>query len=430
MFYATTSVRREMTFFVMTSGIYFICILEDSKVQGKMKNETHVPMSHKEMIMSLAHNKVVNVLHVVSRLPVGGVENMLLKIINAYDKNRFHASVCCIMEGGEIADELKRAGYKVEILDKMKRHGFDPGAVHALYRLMKRENIHILRTHQYHANLYGRIAGKLSGVPIIIPSFHNLSEYPHKPRLHKRAFNYFLGSFSDALVAVSNAVASDMIRFDRVNPEKIKLVYNGVPIERYNSSMSRVEARRIHGLPLHGILTGSVGRLTEQKGHRYLIEAFSSLNDKSLVIAGDGHLRNKLQELANHLKVACEFTGTVSPEKIPSFLRALDIFCFPSLWEGFGTALVEAMAAGLPVVASDIPPHREVLGDAGIFVPPGDNDAIEKAIKRLINDSSLREALGKKAGERAKLFTIENAVKTYENLFEDILKKKKLYDPA
>ncbi len=395
-----------------------------------MKNDIHLPIPHKIMIKSLSQDKVVNVLHVVSRLPVGGVENMLLKLISAYDKKRFHASVCCIMEGGEIADELERAGYKVEILDKMKRHGFDPGAVHALYRLLKRENIHILRTHQYHANLYGRIAGILSGVPIMIPSFHNLSEYPRKPRLHKRAFNYFLGFFSDAMVAVSNAVASDMIRFDRTNPEKITVVYNGVPIERYNITMSRMEARRIHGLPLNGILTGSVGRLTDQKGQRYLIDALSSLDGKSLVIAGDGHLRSKLQEHANQLKVACKFAGTVSPEKIPSFLRALDIFCFPSLWEGLPNALVEAMAAGLPVVASDIPPHREVLGDAGIFVPPGDKDAIANALKRLINDSSLREALGIKAGERAKLFTIENAVKKYENIFEDILKKKKLYDPA
>jgi glycosyltransferase involved in cell wall biosynthesis len=118
--------------------------------------------------------------------------------------------------------------------------------------------------------------------------------------------------------------------------------------------------------------------------------------------------------------------GSIDPARIPVFLKALDIFCFPSLWEGFGGALIEAMAAGLPIVASDIPPHREVVGDAGLFVSPGNADEISKTIQLLAGDISLREKLSDMSRERAKVFSLDNTIAAYEMLFEKNLKKAKL----
>ena len=367
-----------------------------------------------------------NILHVISRLPVGGVENMLYKVVAAYDKERFCPVICCIKEGGEVADKLRISGYKVEILNKMKGHGFDLGAVKGIYDLIKRENIHILRTHQYHANLYGRLAGILAGVPVIIPSFHNLYRSPDKPKFQRRLFNYILSCFTDKLVAVSNAVASDMVRYDWVRPSKTAIIYNGIEIENFNIELSKEEARKIFNMPANAIIIGSVGRLTEQKGHRFLIEAANGLKNIHLAIAGDGPLRSELKNTADQIGVNCYFTGMITPEKIPVFMRALDIFCFPSLWEGFGSAIVEAMAAGLPVIATDIPPHKEVLGDTGIVVPAGDADALTKAVKMFTDDPFLMRSAAQKEKERVKMFSVDNTVKTYEKLFEEILKKKRL----
>jgi len=376
--------------------------------------------------MKLSGDKKFNILHVVSKLPIGGVENMILREVQGYNKERFNVSVCCIKQGGKIADELIKSGYEIEILNRMKSHSFDWNVIKSLYRIIKRDNIQILRTHQYHANLYGRIAGILAGVPVIIPAFHNLYESPNKPKVHRRLFNYLLSFFSDKLVAVSNAVASDIRRFDRVNPDKIKIIYNGIVIEEFNKDISKQEARKILNLPSDFLIVGTAGRLTEQKGHCYLIKAASKLNDNCLIIAGEGPLMEKLKNLSNHSKVNCIFMGGMSFVKIPLFLRSLDIFCFPSLWEGFGIALVEAMAAGLPVVASDIPPHREVVDDAGILVPPEDVEALARALKVLIDNPSLRFTFGNKAKVRAKIFSIENTVKAYECLFEEILRYKGL----
>lgn len=371
-------------------------------------------------------NKLFNILHVVTRLPVGGVENMLLKIINSYDKERFNPMVCCIKEGGEIADELKKIGYKVEILNRMKGHGFDYGAVMALYRLIKKENIHILRTHQYHANLYGRIAGILSGVPVIIPSFHSRYLSPDMPKIHRRILNRLLGYFSDRLVAVSKAVAADVNKYDGISKQKIKIIYNGIPLDKFKVSISQEDARKVFNLPLDRFIVGGVGRLKQEKGYDILIKAVSKIKDASVVLAGDGPLRSELQAFAKELQVDCIFMGMLSPDLIPKFLKTLDIFCFPSLWEGFGIALVEAMASGLPIIASDIPPHREVLGDAGILVPPRDAESIANAINMLLSDHNLRASLIKSAHERSMRFTIQNTVKQYEELFTKLLSKKGL----
>ena len=371
--------------------------------------------------MSRSDNKIFNVLHVVSRLPVGGVENMLLKVVEGYDRRRFNASVCCIKEGGEIADELIRSGYRLDILDKMKKHGFDYGAVRALYDLMRRKKIDILRTHQYHANLYGRIAGILAGVPIIIPSFHNVYESPNKPKLHRRLINYFLSYFSDALIAVSETVASDIIRHDRVNPGKIRVIYNGIELEKFRGGLSKKEAKTILNLSGNLPIIGSTGRLTGQKGHRFLIEAASRIENVCVAIVGEGPLMDELKNQAKKLRVNCIFPGQLNKEQIPVFLRAIDIFCFPSLWEGFGTSLVEAMAEGLPVVASDIAPHREVLDGSGLLIQPGDVDLLAKSLEKLLGNVSLRKSFAKKARDRASIFSIDQTLEKYEKLFKEKL---------
>lgn len=378
------------------------------------------------MIIQPSKNKVFNVLHIASRLPVGGVETMILNEIRGYNKDRFNVTVCCLKEGGEIADELIKEGYDVKILHKMNRHGFDIGTLIALYRFITTRNIHIIRTHQYHANLYGRLAGVLAKVPVKISTFQNVYDFPRKPKLHRSILNYILSFCSDVLVACSNAVASDMIKYDKVRPHKIKVIYNGLNIDKFNSPYTRNEARKLLNLPGDEIIIGSVGRLDEQKGHHYLIEASAKLKDHTLAIAGDGPLQEELKNQATRSNTKVLFMGMMMPEEVPIFMRALDIFCFPSLWEGFGIAIAEAMAAGLPVIATDIAPLREVVGNAGIIVTPGDSTKLTKALKMLIDDPSLRDTLAQKAKDRAETFSIDNSVKAFEGLFESALSRKGL----
>jgi glycosyltransferase involved in cell wall biosynthesis len=366
-----------------------------------------------------------HVLHVLTRLPVGGVENMLLKVVQGYDPERFRVSICCIKEGGEIADELKRLGYPVFVLGRMQGKGFDWLAMKDLYRLMKQEKIDILRTHQYHANFYGRIAGIFAGVPVIVPSFHNRYCSPEMPKAHRRFFNCLLGFFSSRIVAVSDAVAADVIRYDRVNLKKVRVIHNGVDRERFNIGVSQEEARKRFGLTPACFLIGNAGRLSEQKGQRYLIEAAAGI-DVSIAIAGDGPLRSELESLAAEHHVRCNFLGMLRPEDVPLFMKSLDLFCFPSLWEGLPSALAEAITAGLPVIASDIPSNREVLGDAGVLVAAKDVVKLHGALQEAVKSRELLPVLREKARKQSAQFSIEHTVTAYEELFIQALKAQGL----
>ena len=133
---------------------------------------------------------------------------------------------------------------------------------------------------------------------------------------------------------------------------------------------------------------------------------------------------DELKALADKFRVKCIFMGMMPPEKIPVFLKSLDVFCFPSLWEGFPTALIEAMAAGLPVVATDIPSNREIADDAGILVAASRKEDLAGPLKMLFEDRLLRDEMGRRAKEKIQKFSIENTVKTYQDLFNEILRKK------
>lgn len=369
-------------------------------------------------IQNLTGRKKINLMVLIVSMPVGGVETQVLSIIQRLNRERYNVTLCCIKESGELGEKAAASGIKTISLNLMDSNKFSLYIPWKIYRAVKENNIHILWTHQYVANLYGRLASLFVKVPVA-PTFHVLYD---NPKLHRSILNNLLSYKTDLMVSVSNAVAADMVRFDRVNPEKIKVIYNGIDENAFSSGLSKQEARKIFNLPPDGIIAGSIGRLSEQKGHRYLIAAVSKLKNACVAIAGEGPLMEELKSLSDSLKVKCIFTGKVGPEKIPAFLSALDVFCFPSLWEGFGIAIVEAMAAGLPVIVSDIPPHREVVGDAGVFVPPGNADALAEALNTIMKDPSIRGPLSAKAKERARFFSIEKTVKAYERLFEDLLK--------
>jgi glycosyltransferase involved in cell wall biosynthesis len=364
----------------------------------------------------------INLMVLIVSMPVGGVETQILSIVQRLNRKNYNTKICCIRENGVLGEKAAAMGIDIVSLNLMKSSRFSFSISRAISEIIKGNNVHILWTHQYVANLYGRIASWLARSSIAVPTFHVLYD---SPKMHRRIFNHLLSYGTDTMVGVSNAVAHDIKRYDRVSKRKIKVIYNGIDIQYFDRHISKEEARKLFNLPPDGLIIGSVGRVTEQKGHRYLIEAAAKLKNNYVVIAGDGPLAGELKRLADGLNINFIFLGELSYDQIPKLLHAIDIFCFPSLWEGFGISLVEAMASGLPIVASDIPPHREVIGDAGILVPVGNESALADKLKNLIADVSLRESLGKKAKDRANNFSVDNTANAYNELFTRLLKGKK-----
>ncbi|UCD34330.1 MAG: glycosyltransferase [Nitrospiraceae bacterium] len=364
----------------------------------------------------------INLLVLIVSMPAGGVENQVLSVVRRLDRGRFEPVICCIRERGALGEMAAKEGLNVIALNLMKSSRFSLAIPLRIAEVLKEHRIHVLWTHQYVANLYGRMAALVAKTPAVIATFRALYD---RPKRHRSLFNHLLAYRTDRLVAVSGAVAQDITAHDRVHANKITVIRNGIDLSLFNVPLSKRECRKMLGLPEEGIIVGATGRLSKEKNHMLLIEAVKRLpQDVKGVLVGDGPLRKDL-ERAGAGKFY--FLGQLEYNLIPVSLKALDIYCFPSLWEGMPSALAEAMAAGLPVIASDISSHRELLGDAGMYVPSGDTDALTGALKRLIDDPPAGDSLGRKAKERAQMFSIENTVRAYEGLFEGIIRGKNLY---
>ena len=362
------------------------------------------------------------VLHLVSRLGVGGVENQLSLVVQHYDRNRFQPLICCLRQQGEIGREMEEAGIEVIYLGRDRIHQFDPRLVMEIAQLLRKRRIDILRTHQYEPGLYGRLAGLLTGTPLVISSYHNIYR---RRKWHRHRINRFLSRFTDHVVAVSECVKGEIVRYDCLPPDRVRVIYNGVDPRRFQDQVREGQVKCGLGLPSNCRIVGTVGRMTVQKGHELLLEAFAELKggrELRLLLVGDGPRRPWLEQRTRELGLQDRVCFAGFRRDIYPLLRAMDIFVLPSRWEGLPGAVIEAMATGRPVVASDLPPLREIVSspEIGILVRPGEKSQLREALADLLEDRGASEEMGRRAREYAlSRFPIQRTVSSYQDLFAE-----------
>jgi L-malate glycosyltransferase len=335
--------------------------------------------------------KKIRLLHLITRLPIGGAERMLLGVLHNLDTERFDSIVCCIQDRGELAEEVESLGIPVHALGLMERGGFDRRVVPALRHLIREHKVELVHTHLYHANLYGRLAAHKEGISAIA-SVHNTYQ---KRKWYRHLINRYLARYTFRVTAGSVDVERDLLEIDGIPKEKVVCLPNCIDLTRVETTLTPIEAKQRLGFSATDRVIGTVGRVEEQKGHIFLLEAFARLrqlpgiNDNlRLLIVGDGRLMPTLHETATRLGIAdaCYFPGNIA--LLADIYRAIDIFIMPSLWEGLSLAMLEAMAAGLPVVATDVGGALDVLGDNrwGLLIPPKDAEAIATTVAGLLAD--------------------------------------------
>jgi glycosyltransferase involved in cell wall biosynthesis len=291
--------------------------------------------------------------------------------------------------------------------------------------LMMRENRpQVVETFTPDSNLLGLSAAWLAGVPVRIATHRaKIDKRPDwYPRLHGWAINRGL---ADKLIAVSEQVRQLAVEEEGIQPERIIVIPNGVevPDPPADKTTARDSLRGELALSPDAPLLLTVGRLTEQKGHRYLLEAapavLAQYSDAVFAFAGEGPLRDELAMQAEELGItqAVRFLGL--RRDVPQLLCGADVFVLPSLWEGMSMALLEAMSEGAAVVASDVEGINDLMADGceGLVVPPADPQALAQAILRLLKDADLRKRLGKAARGRVKRdFSVEAMCEKYEEV--------------
>ena len=330
----------------------------------------------------------VPILFLFTSLPVGGAENLLLSVTRLVDRTHIKPVICCIKDKGPIGEEIERLGTPVITLGRLQKGGFDYRIVQDLQALIREHDIGLVHTNLHHANLYGRIAARLCNIPAVASVYNT---YHEKPSLHKRLTNRLLAPLCHSVVVVSKEIRDDIVHWDHVPFNKIRIFPSAVDFRMSDSTLTHAEAKRRFGIDPDKFVIGAIGRLEEQKGHRYLLMAMRELlnigRKVELLLVGNGRLRGDLEAQAADLKLDghIHFLGT--RRDLGDIYRAMDVFAMPSLWDGLSLVLLSAMAARVPILATDVGNAAELIGENkyGILIPPADTGALVSAITKFID---------------------------------------------
>lgn len=355
--------------------------------------------------------------HIIGRLCYGGAEKLLLDICRKLDKEKFAVEVLVLQDDNPLADQFEEAGIKVTFFNKRSKFDFD--IVKRVAGHLKQAKPDIVHTHLFAADFYGGRAARLAGVKKIICTKHDiLSEGFWRDYLGRRARRTF-----DKVVAISKATREFLINEEGLDYKKVEVIYNGIDTQRFYEANVPIFSN-------DGIVIGSVGRLSKEKGQKHLIRACRFLNNKDwrLVLVGDGPMKRELVGLTEYLGLEnqVKFTGAV--DDVRPYLKDMDVFVLPSVSEGLSLVILEAAAAGKVVVATNVGGVPEIIHDKedGLLFRPKN---IEQLVAHLNWIDDHRDAAVKMAKklqrEVMERFDINKTVGEYEALYERIVQSPK-----
>ena len=334
----------------------------------------------------------------------------LENLVNGLDRDMFSQVVCYLRGHDKVRTELEKMGHDVITLDisKKRLRKFQPWAVLKLANIIKERKIDIVHCQRHKPTVYGTLAAYMvDGQPKVIGHVRGL----HRTRnFRRRLVNRLLSGRISRVIAVSAAVRDDIISHNSKSfAAKVVAIYNGIDEQLFiHSNLTREAARARIGIPDNKVFVyGTVGRLVETKGQSILLQAFAKVYEQCpqscLVLAGGGRLESKLRGLAAELDIKESVIFLSHRHDIPEVLKAYDSFVLPSVAEGLPGALLEAMATGLPVIASRVGGVPEILNnpDLGTMVSPRSVDELASAMKGLYKTpEEHRYEIGKALRER------------------------------
>ena len=355
----------------------------------------------------------LKICHVVLSLRPGGLENGVVNVINGLDRSRFRSSVCCLQEKGEFVARIRDPD--VEVTAMGLQPGNDLRLPLRLAALFRRQRTDIVHTRNAESFFYGVLGARLAGVPRVVHSEHGRT-FPEK-RLRALAQRWLL-RFVDYSFAVSARLKEDLQNEIGVGREQFHVLYNGVDLQKFPLAARRPERGEI--------LIGSVGRLVKVKNYGLLLRAFARLPAQArcrLILIGDGPERAGLQAQAAQLAVQDRVQFAGHRDDVPRLLQDLDVFVLPSISEGMSNTMLEAMACGATVVASDVGGNRELVehGASGLLFASDDLDGLTRALARVVTDEAFRAQLAAAAACRVRAeFSIQAMIGRYEDMYRAV----------
>lgn len=359
----------------------------------------------------------MNILYLTNHLNTGGITSYVLTL--AADLKKRGHTIYVASSGGELLPRFLEAGINyipIPIRTKRELSLKIFASMFKLSALIKRYEIDIAHAHSRTTQVLGYLLARSSAVSYV-STCHGF----FKRRFLRRIFP----CWGEKVIAISEAVKEHLVEDFKVSEKDIRVIHNGVDVEKFRaqSTEHRVQKKKEMGLS-EGPVVGIIARLSEEKGHVYLIEAIKKVLEKipsaQLVIVGEGRQKEKLRQLAKSLGLENKVFFSPSLAKTEEILSVTDVFVLPSLKEGLGLALMEAMAAGCAVVGSGVGGIKSLIqdGETGLLVEPADSKALAAKIWELLQDAKRREILGRQARDFiARNFSLGTMVLETERLY-------------
>jgi len=370
----------------------------------------------------------IPVVHLVLALDVGGLEEVVLRLVAHTDRARFTPLVYALDAPGAMASELDALDVPLRIVKRAP--GLDAALPWRLARAFARDDVAIVHTHNASPHFYGAVAASLTRVatrgagPRVIHTKHGRNQ-PDVAR--KVLLNRLASALTDRVVAVSADAANVALHIENVAETRVVTISNGVDTTAFRPADPRA-ARALLGIPEGGFHVGVVARLAAVKDHATLLAAFALLRaerpDAHLTLVGDGPELAALRDRARALDLAGSVHFVGVRRDVAAVLPAFDVFALSSTSEGISLTLLEAAAAGLPIVATRVGGNSEVVldGATGTLVSPGDPAAFAAALGALARRSD-RAALGLAGRAHVeRWFSVERMARAYQDLYSEVLR--------
>lgn len=378
--------------------------------------------------------KRIKILHVV-RPAAGGMKNHLINLVRYTDKSKFAVSVAC-PPNTPLWEELYALGVEmvpIPLVGELSPSK-DYAVIHSLVKYLRQSGTTILHAHSSKGALVGRLAGAIARTPVVIFTAHNSIFYEDWPGWKKRVFanvERFLARFTDKIITVSDALKQELLEQEGLSPKLLTTIYNGIEVERFAGQVDALAMRKSLGIPELGPIIGTIARLAPQKGVSYFLRAASLLKEYQVtfLVVGDGPLRESLEQEVVQLGLQSRVVFAGQKDNISEILPILDVFVLPSITEGLPLTILEAMAAGKPVVATRVGgvPEAILEGKTGLVVAPKDPEALAVALAGLLGERDRLNRMGANGRKHVQeKFTVEQMVQRTFELYNQLLIKKKL----
>jgi len=370
--------------------------------------------------------KKIKILFVLDRIKYAGTQLHALELVERLNKDEFDSRACCL-DGRDPYPGIMNLGIK-------KIYGF--GGIKGLMQLVryiKREEFDIVHTFLFNEDILGVIAAHLAKAKVIITDRRGTGKFIHGARRHIFAYR-IINRWVGKIICVSNAVREIVKIKERVSDAKLITIYNGVDIEKFRIRKSPSQMKSSLGLKDDEFAVGIIANFSWIKGHKDIIVAaktvIKTLPNTKFIFIGDGALFKKCKKLTEDSGIDKNILFLGRRDDIPELLPIMDVAVNASYSEGMSNAILEAMAAGVPVVATAVDGNLETVvdGTTGILVPPKNPETMASAIIKILSDRKLARKMGDEAREVVKnKFTSEIMIKNTEDLYRDLLKPKIAY---